>query len=647
VAEVAVESTNDSSRFENLQFAVGEPLSSPPPSGLRSLVARAFGPPDPRRPDAPKFAALVVHGVGQQTKFETLDMLAEGIARAAGGAVDGPPVARLVTVGDERLHRIELTLRTDGGTRALHVYEAYWAPLTEGAVTLRDVIHLVFRTIYDGIRNGTSEFRRWLFGQYRPFPPQVRTVAVLLVGLAALLSLILINTVIGLAVSTRWVGGGETVIGDGLYGDLSTAFNVLFVCVFAFVIALGLHRWAGRAGAPVFVRAIAGGLSVLLFALTVAVTIAVGLAIPLLFYLHRVAGPGHKLPLFPSAFGLAIVDWFNDRVEVFMPVLVVALLGAAALRFVVHVTRALGRAFRDGETRKALTIAIFVFAAVTALGLVVEVVWLALTDWGIGVSGSSALERGSVWALLIAGSLIIRRILVEYVGDIVAYVHSHTVDRFDELRTKIRERVYKTARAVYACRDNWGNPEYSDIVLIGHSLGSVIAYDTLNRLINEDVSGAGGVLTLGVIDRTPLFLTVGSPLDKTAYLFGAQRKQRGGTYALAATVQPLIQRAAYRPARWVNIHSRWDPISGEIDFYGLEPEGDREGDRLTVRNLVDPDATTLFLAHLEYWQGTLIYRTLLDALPWGVTHAQRASAETSCPHPGLPVAEGSTGLERI
>src|SRR5262245_22928978 len=241
---MAVESTNDSSRSANLQFVVGEPLSSPTPSGDgRSRIVRAIEPQDDRRSEVPKYAALVVHGLGQQTKFETLDTLAEGIVRAAGGAVDGPPVARLVTVGDEWLQRIELTLRTDGGSRELHVYEAYWAPLTEGAVNLRDVVQLVFRAIYDGISNGTSEFRRWLFGQYRAFPPQVRTVAVLLVGLAALLSLILINTVIGLVIGTRWAfGGGETVIGDGLYADLSTAFNLLFVFVFAFMIALGLHR---------------------------------------------------------------------------------------------------------------------------------------------------------------------------------------------------------------------------------------------------------------------------------------------------------------------------------------------------------------------------------------------------------------------
>jgi hypothetical protein len=97
----------------------------------------------------------------------------------------------------------------------------------------------------------------------------------------------------------------------------------------------------------------------------------------------------------------------------------------------------------------------------------------------------------------------------------------------------------------------------------------------------------------------------------------------------------------------VNLHSRWDPISGEIDFYNLEGRDGQQGDRLTIDNRVDPDATTLFLAHLEYWDGTLLYKTLLDALPWGVTHARRQPAEMSCPHPGLPVAQGTTGLERI
>src|SRR5262249_45136974 len=156
-----------------------------------------------------------------------------------------------------------------------------------------------------------------------------------------------------------------------------------FVFVFAFAIALGLHRWAGRARAPSFVRTVAGSLSVLFFALTLAVTIAVGLAIPLLFYLHRVAGPRHKLPLFPAAFGLARVDKFNDLVEVFVPVLVVALFGAAVIRFVYQVWKALRRAFQSGEKRKVFTIAVLAFAAVTAVGLVVEVVWLGLTDWGI------------------------------------------------------------------------------------------------------------------------------------------------------------------------------------------------------------------------------------------------------------------------
>jgi hypothetical protein len=581
--------------------------------------------------------------MGQQTKFETLDTLAAGIARAAGGLLDGPPVARLAILGEERLPRIELTLSTDGGTRELHLYEAYWAPLTEGAVTLRDVLYLLFRAVYDGVRNGTTEFRRWLFGQYQQFPPQVRTVALLVIGLVALLSLIVINAAVGLVAATRLAAGiGESIVSDGLYGDLTTLFNVLFVVVAAFAIALYLNRSAGRARAPAMLRTVAGVLSLFSLVVVVATTIAIGLAVVMLFYLHHTAGPAHTLPLLPAAFGLANVEWFDDRVAIFVPTLAIILFGAMLVELVIRVLVAARRSFQAGETHKPFTVIVLVSAGVMTLGLLAEALSLGLTDWGFAVTGDSVLERGSVWGLLVVASFFIRHILVQYVGDLTAYVQSHTVDRFDELRTKIKDRVYGQALAIYSCRNTSGELEYSDVAMIGHSLGSVIAYDTLNRLINDDLAGKPG-RRLDVVERTCLLLTVGSPLDKTAYLFGVQREPTNGRDALAATIQPLIQHPAYRPARWINIHSRWDPISGAIEFYDPLP-GRGDPDRNVV-NLIDPDATTLFVAHLEYWRGPLLYQTLLSALPWRATHARREPPAASCPHPGLPAARGTTGLK--
>ena len=97
---------------------------------------------------------------------------------------------------------------------------------------------------------------------------------------------------------------------------------------------------------------------------------------------------------------------------------------------------------------------------------------------------------------------------------------------------------------------------------------------------------------------------VGSPSTRRRIVFGAQRTPTPGVFALAATVQPLIRRPRCRPARWVNMHSPWDPISGPLDYYD-PPRGtsDKRRRQAVDRQARDPEATTLFLAHVEYWEG--------------------------------------------
>jgi pimeloyl-ACP methyl ester carboxylesterase len=153
---------------------------------------------------------------------------------------------------------------------------------------------------------------------------------------------------------------------------------------------------------------------------------------------------------------------------------------------------------------------------------------------------------------------------------------------------------------------------YEKVVVVGHSLGSVIAYDALNRLILEDIDSNGG---LHVAERTALFLTFGSPLDKTAFIFGAQgHDTTEAREALAAAVQPLIQAYRYRPGKWINIYSPWDIISGSLDLYDLPTTAPAVKDPKAVCNQSDPDATTLLMAHTEYWTNELLVQTLYDAL---------------------------------
>jgi hypothetical protein len=185
----------------------------------------------------------------------------------------------------------------------------------------------------------------------------------------------------------------------------------------------------------------------------------------------------------------------------------------------------------------------------------------------------------------------------------------YKLDAFNDLRKEIKECVYRVARAVYEQkRQAEGSHEYERIVVVGHSLGSVIAYDALNRLILEDESKGGAI---DVVRRTPLFLTFGCPLDKTAFIFALQGHGTSeARESVVASMQPLIQDYRFRPERWVNVFSPWDIISGSLDFYDLP--GTTHPKR--VINEVDVEATTLLIAHTEYWTDDLVMRRIYEAL---------------------------------
>jgi len=97
------------------------------------------------------------------------------------------------------------------------------------------------------------------------------------------------------------------------------------------------------------------------------------------------------------------------------------------------------------------------------------------------------------------------------------------------------------------------------VAIVGHSLGSVIAYDTLNGLINEDERNGRKT---GILKRTSILLTFGSPLDKIAFFFTLQSKNALHIRELLAeAVQPMIVDYQYRTFPWVNVYSPNDIIA--------------------------------------------------------------------------------------
>jgi len=84
-----------------------------------------------------KTAVWVVHGMGQQVPFATLEQVAEGVIAVAGDDRIENLQYREVKVDKTVLQRVELTIkRADDSLRKVDVYECYWAPKTEGAVKL-------------------------------------------------------------------------------------------------------------------------------------------------------------------------------------------------------------------------------------------------------------------------------------------------------------------------------------------------------------------------------------------------------------------------------------------------------------------------------------------------------------------------------
>ncbi len=557
--------------------------------------------------------------MGKQIAFETLDLVAEGLraedARKRGVPLGSLPAPRVrnVAFDGERLQRAELSLeRPDGTEREVHVYEGYWAPLTEGQVNLRDVVAFLFRGGWNGMWNAARKkgFRRWLFDQYRLVEVPASTLLLLGVAVAVVFGLAALNAaVVVVAVARTPLEHPPRWLSDSLFEDLSTLMNLFLTAAVVFGLSLLAARGVRRRPPGSVLRVAAGTFSVLAFAAVLGGTALAGASLPLLFWAHVQCPPAEmSRGVLGHVLGARFVAGFNDAFETGA---VACLAAAAAALVLVAAGKLVARAggeWRAGGRRLLLY-------ALTLLGVLLLVALFAgevraAAGFCRTAAALPVIRRGISWGLLLALSAWLRSLLVQYPGDVTAYVASHTLDRFHEVRARIKETVWKKARAVYAAASPDGTGfAYEQCVQVGHSLGSVIAYDILNRLISEDIAAreAGAVRGLDVSARTPLFLTVGSPLDKTAFVFGVTGKNTTeAREALAASVQPLICDYAVRPTRWINVYSLWDIVSGPLELYDL-PEA---ADPRRVQNIRDPAASTLIAAHVEYFRNALLFEIL-------------------------------------
>lgn len=127
-------------------------------------------------------------------------------------------------------------------------------------------------------------------------------------------------------------------------------------------------------------------------------------------------------------------------------------------------------------------------------------------------------------------------------------------------------------------------------MLIGHSLGSVVLFDSLchyfSRLdemehIRQENKDPDTDIRNRVHDRLRLFITLGSPLDIVKFFF-----EQGASYSSLYDGLRLLWlqtvghtghvRQLFRNAVWLNLWVRTDIVSGKLKHYGKDAVEERE-----------------------------------------------------------------------
>jgi hypothetical protein len=582
-----------------------------------------------------KRAIWIVHGMGQQIPFETVDGLARGVLQAL--AQQNPPqhpVPRLRTVkiAGQVLQRVEIDVQgcapdAQGHPKHydLHLYETYWAPKTEGVAKLSDVISFLWDGGLRGLLNSFKPFQRAMFGGMGSFKIPLRSPIYLCITLLTLVALTIINGVI-LASAAAKTNLAPLASLTAHWHQLAAVASCMIAVAFSFGIVLFLADLCkpqnlGTA-AKRFLSCL-GWASLIFTIVQILITALFMTAITHLDWLTAHNSGTASQTQANSGIIYVLIRKFFFLVTYFFARLPFAKLQAfatgiilcgAALLAVAMILRAFLRS-SESPLRGNSGLLFFTFVAfiLNLLAIVVPLLLCFGPRFAAVLPVYLSFIQSSLWVFpfLILLSAKVREIMVQYVGDVAIYVRPNKLDRFDEVRSEIKEAARSVVSAIFTAYAGPNSDQflYDRVALVGHSLGSVIAYDTLNRLMLDDwLSGNA----LHVAERVKTMITFGSPLNKTAFFFTIQAKDSLHIRErLASTVQPLIMSyPKFRKLAWINVYSPNDIVSGRLQFYDLP------GFQVfpAVTNIPDPDAFVPLVAHVSYWNNSIVWQQLLQQI---------------------------------
>ncbi|MFW8628467.1 hypothetical protein [Deinococcus sp. ME38] len=269
-----------------------------------------------------------------------------------------------------------------------------------------------------------------------------------------------------------------------------------------------------------------------------------------------------------------------------------------------------------------LVFALFVTEAVVGLAQFFQQEPLSKWAARYGLSYGNLVD---VWYIspLIAMSVVmtlawvfgIRPFFSKYMGDVVQWA---TYQETDE-GFKVRKAILDTSSDVFRyvlripgadSQKNSGLP-YHRVIVMAHSLGSVIAHDTLLTLKRDHPAN---------LEKISDFITYGSPIDKFAYFFEALQGQSPRYVKTIHQLRGELFKGRTKPLIWQNFYEEGDPIGGTIHTTG--PSWAAPDIPLTseIRNIYTANANVALVApnHTGYIQNKLVLFRVWNALMPGI-----------------------------
>jgi len=256
------------------------------------------------------------------------------------------------------------------------------------------------------------------------------------------------------------------------------------------------------------------------------------------------------------------------------------------------------RAFRLQQLRRIVLIALGLAAAGAALGLVLLAVLWVLRGLGAAPRIATRLpkqlqptwENALALIPVVLAALGIKRFLADHVGDVQQYVSYEETDSLYERRQRVLAAATRQLEHVLrdeACRR---------VVIVAHSLGTAIAFETLRDLAERNIAHEGADPMKGPVPlhKVEHLITLGSPIDKINYFFVITQSRYVIYEVLARTLRGDIGSAPFSKVgrqphvHWINYWDLGDPIGGSLQSVTGDALGRHDVDNVRVVNGVIP-----------------------------------------------------------